>query len=273
MISGTFVLTDTLKAGFGQIFTTRLQVDRRRHHRQERDRQRSERQRTSHRRSTRRCSPKVQALPGVAQADGGISDNAQLVGRDGKVISERLRAGTRVQRASGRRPALQPADARRRHLAARPGPDRDRREHREQEALRGRRHDRRRSRVAPVQQYKIAGIVKLGDVSSIGGATMAIFDLPTAQKLFDKVGKYDTINVAAKQGVSPAQLVAQIRPILPPTTQVRTGQGRGGEADVGHERLHQHHPEVPARVRRHRALRRHLRDREHAVDHDRAARA
>jgi putative ABC transport system permease protein len=40
MVSGTYVLTDTLKAGLGEIFTI-VQVDRRRDHGQERDRQRS----------------------------------------------------------------------------------------------------------------------------------------------------------------------------------------------------------------------------------------
>ena len=74
-----------------------------------------------------------------------------------------------------------------------------------------------------MQRFTITGIVKFGDVSSLGGATLAIFDLPTAQKLFDKVGQLDEIDVAAKQGVSPAQLVAEIRPILPPATQVRSG--------------------------------------------------
>jgi putative ABC transport system permease protein len=52
---------------------------------------------------------------------------------------------------------------------------------------------------------------------------MAIFDLPTAQRIFHKEGKRDSIGVASKQNVTPAQLVSQIRPLLPPTAQVRTG--------------------------------------------------
>ena len=35
---------------------------------------------------------------------------------------------------------------------------------------------------------------------SIGGATLAGFDLPTAQRLFDKEGKLDEIAVAAAAG-------------------------------------------------------------------------
>ena len=66
-------------------------------------------------------------------------------------------------------------------------------------------------------------------MSSIGGATLAGFDLATAQRLFDKEGKLDQIRVAAKPGVSPAQLIAQIQPILPPDTEVRTGDAQASE--------------------------------------------
>ncbi|HET8606033.1 MAG TPA: ABC transporter permease, partial [Gaiellaceae bacterium] len=71
--------------------------------------------------------------------------------------------------------------------------------------------------------YRVVGIVELGGVSSLGGATMAIFDLQTAQQLFRKQGKLDSISVGAKPGVSPQQLVREIRPVLPPTAEVRTG--------------------------------------------------
>ena len=40
----------------------------------------------------------------------------------------------------------------------------------------------------PMQAVRITGIVKFGGVASLGGATLAIFDLPTAQKLFEKAG-------------------------------------------------------------------------------------
>jgi putative ABC transport system permease protein len=73
------------------------------------------------------------------------------------------------------------------------------------------------------QRMRISGLVKFGSVSSIGGATLAGFQLATAQRLFGKVGKLDDIRVSARSGVSPQQLVDQIRPILPPATQVRTG--------------------------------------------------
>ncbi len=81
----------------------------------------------------------------------------------------------------------------------------------------------------PVEQLKISGIVKFGSVSSIGGATLAGFDLATAQRLFEKEGKLDQIRVAAKPGVSPPQLIAQIQSILPPATEVRTGDAQARE--------------------------------------------
>jgi putative ABC transport system permease protein len=81
----------------------------------------------------------------------------------------------------------------------------------------------------PVERLRISGLVKFGAVSSIGGATLAGFDLATAQKLFDKEGKLDQIRMAAKPGVSPEQLVAEVRQILPPGTQVRTGTAQATE--------------------------------------------
>ena len=83
--------------------------------------------------------------------------------------------------------------------------------------------------VGPVQRLRISGIVKFGSVSTIGGATLAGFDLPTAQRLFDKPGKLDEIAVAADQGVSDQKLLAEVRKILPPRTQARTAQAQSHE--------------------------------------------
>ena len=108
-------------------------------------------------------------------------------------------------------------------------------------------------------------------LSTIGGATLAGFDLPTAQRLFDKVGQLDEIAVAVEVRRLARAAHAAIEAILPPTAQVRTGEAQATEDARGHERVHHVPPELPARVRRDRALRRQLRDRELARDHDRAA--
>jgi putative ABC transport system permease protein len=76
----------------------------------------------------------------------------------------------------------------------------------------------------PVRQYTITGIARYGTVNSIGGATIAVFDVRTAQALLGKRGQYDTIFVAARKGVSSEQVVRDLRPLVPPAAQVRTGQ-------------------------------------------------
>ncbi len=81
----------------------------------------------------------------------------------------------------------------------------------------------------PVERLRISGIVEFGSDLSIGGATLAGFDLPTAQRLFEKEGRLDEIAVAAKQGVSDQQLLSEIEPILPPNAQARTGQAQAQE--------------------------------------------
>jgi putative ABC transport system permease protein len=74
---------------------------------------------------------------------------------------------------------------------------------------------------------RLAGIFLFGGSTSIGGATLAGFELGTAQHIFDKVGLLDQIRVQAKPGVSPQELVAQIQPLINPLNeQVRTGQGQ-----------------------------------------------
>jgi putative ABC transport system permease protein len=81
----------------------------------------------------------------------------------------------------------------------------------------------------PVRQMRISGLVKFGGASSLGGATLAGFDLPTAQTLFDRVGKLDQIRAKAEPGVTPDELTAEIAKILPPNTQVRTGEAQASE--------------------------------------------
>ncbi len=81
----------------------------------------------------------------------------------------------------------------------------------------------------PIVKMRVSGLVKFGGASSLGGATLAGFDLATAQSLFGKEGKLDDIRVSANAGVSPERLVAAIRTILPPGTQVRTGQQQAAE--------------------------------------------
>ncbi len=81
----------------------------------------------------------------------------------------------------------------------------------------------------PVQSFRLVGLAQYGDVSSIGSATFTVFTIPTAQALLDRVGKFDTISIAAKDGVSEQALANEIKPLLPATAQVRTADAQAKE--------------------------------------------
>jgi putative ABC transport system permease protein len=85
----------------------------------------------------------------------------------------------------------------------------------------------------PVQKFTISGIVSFGSSSGLGGATLAGFDLPTAQRVFGKPGKLDEIAIAAKAGVPQKQILEEVRAILPPTAQARTGTAQASEDAKG----------------------------------------
>jgi putative ABC transport system permease protein len=76
----------------------------------------------------------------------------------------------------------------------------------------------------PARQYTITGLARYGKENSIGGATFAVFNVATAQALLGKRGQFDTIFVAARDGVSSEQLVRELRPDVPAAAQIKTGQ-------------------------------------------------
>jgi putative ABC transport system permease protein len=75
----------------------------------------------------------------------------------------------------------------------------------------------------PVRSFKLVGIARYGSVESLGSATFAVFDIPTAQALLHREGELDGISVAAKDGVTPEQLVRDLDRALPPTVEATTG--------------------------------------------------
>jgi putative ABC transport system permease protein len=81
----------------------------------------------------------------------------------------------------------------------------------------------------PKEDFEIVGIAQYGDLDSIGSATFAVFDVPTAQAVTRREGEFDAISAAAKEGVSDAQLVRAIDEALPQSVQVRTGQDQARE--------------------------------------------
>ena len=124
----------------------------------------------------------------------------------------------------------------------------------------------------PVQQMRISGLVKFGSAGSLGGATLAGFQLRTAQRLFGQVGQLDDIRVSAKPGVTPE--AGRPDPHGAAAGHPGAHRGAGSTKGAGLDNLVSFVPEdVPARVRGRGPVRRELCDRQLAVDHDRAANA
>jgi putative ABC transport system permease protein len=80
----------------------------------------------------------------------------------------------------------------------------------------------------PTEQFRIVGTATYGDVKSLGGATIAVFSIATAQRLLELHG-YSVISVAAKPGVSAGKLVSELRREVPATAQVRTAKQQASE--------------------------------------------
>ena len=163
---------------------------------------------------------KVERLPGVRLAQASIEDQARLVDRNGKAIGT-AGNGTAVGVDATADQSLNPLQ-----LVAGDWPRGDG-EIAIDKTTAKKHHFQLGQTVGafadgPVHRYRVSGIVRFGSVDSIGSATVTVFDLATAQRLFDKQGKLDLIRVQAKDGVSNAQLVRQISPLLSGTTQVKT---------------------------------------------------
>jgi ABC-type antimicrobial peptide transport system permease subunit len=85
----------------------------------------------------------------------------------------------------------------------------------------------------PVQRLRISGLVQFGSTSTLGGATLAGFDLPTAQRLFRKEGRLDEIAISSKPGVTDERLLQEVRRVLPPTAQARSATQQAKEDAKG----------------------------------------
>jgi putative ABC transport system permease protein len=219
MISGTYVLTDTINSAFTSIFTQTYQNA---------DAVISGKTAFTNDNGNGVQAPsfpqsllgKVRALPDVNAAEGSVTDDqTKLVGRNGKVVSthgapslafsvnptgDQLFNPLRL--IAGNWPsgpdeiAIDSSVASSKHYAVGDtiGVERN----------------------GPAQQFRVAGIVKLPGVS-IGSATISVFDLPTLQKLLGRVGKLDLIRVQSKAGVPTSKLITEIKPLLPASAQVR----------------------------------------------------
>jgi len=220
MISGTYVLTDTINNGFDTIFTRSYQnadvvitgkaaFDS------------AEGESVEAPPMPESLLPKIQKLDGVALAAGSVTtDTLKLIGKDGKVIS------------TGGAPSLgfsvtqqgQPFNPTKLTRGSWPSGSGEVVIDKATASSNGFSVGDQIGVQAfgPAEKLRISGIAEFPGVS-VGGATFAVLDQPTAQRLFHKQGELDAIRVQSKAGVKTPQLLAQIRPLLSPTEIVRSG--------------------------------------------------
>ena len=228
MVSGTFVLTDSIDKAFNSIFTDARTGS---------DAVVTGKAATSTNNGSTAPTvsesllAKVQALPDVAAAEGNVGGDAHLIGSNGKAIvfggspnlgfsiphgASRFNPLTLVEGSwpHGQQVVIDRGTAKKKHFSVG-----------DTIGVQAQ---------GPVVQMKISGLVRFGTVG-IGGATLAGFDLPTAQALFDKRGALDEIDVAAKPSVTDPKLLSEVRSVLPANAQVRTGAQQAATGRQGHE--------------------------------------
>ncbi|MBD0290922.1 MAG: ABC transporter permease, partial [Thermoleophilia bacterium] len=82
----------------------------------------------------------------------------------------------------------------------------------------------------PVESFTVVGLAQYGSTRSLGTATFAAFTLPEAQRLLERENKFDAISVAAKDGVPPDELVRELQAALPAkSVKVRTGEAQASK--------------------------------------------
>jgi putative ABC transport system permease protein len=84
----------------------------------------------------------------------------------------------------------------------------------------------------PVGTYTVTGIATFGDVDSLGGATIALFDVETAQRVLRKDG-FDAIAVAGEDAVPQRELLTAIGDSVSGTAEVRSGAEQAEEDQKG----------------------------------------
>jgi putative ABC transport system permease protein len=171
---------------------------------------------------------RIRGVPGVAQAVGDVTGYAQLVAPDGTavtttgaptlgVVYQEGQLGGALTVAQGRAPRAG-------ELAI------DRRSFTEHRFTLG-------SRVTvltldePVQ-LTLVGVVRFGSTDSLAGATLAVFDLPTALDVLGKDG-YDAITVRVTNPAEVEDVRRRIADVVPERTEILTGSEVAEEDSEG----------------------------------------
>ncbi len=217
----------------------------------------------------------IRQVPGVAVAGGTLTDlsgsgsaaSAKLIGKDGKVIQNNMPTfGFGVDPAQPRFNPMQLASG---SWAA--GPDQVVLDVGTAQAHGFAIGDRVGvAAEGPVRTFTVTGLARFGGVDSLGGATIAVFDIPTARSVLGKTG-FDAIQVAAAPGVSESALAARIAPLLPDGVDVATSAEQSARDKAGISQFITFIRGFLLVLRRDRAVRRRLRHLQHPVDDGRAA--
>ncbi|HZA85113.1 MAG TPA: ABC transporter permease, partial [Actinomycetes bacterium] len=218
-VSGTYVLTDTITASFDNLFkqvTEGIDVA-----------VRTEETFGGFEGETRDPMPaslleQVRQVDGVRVAEGNVTGYAQLVGKDGKAVTTggapslgvsfnqdtAFTAGSTIR--TGRLPSG-PSDV---AIDAKTAEDTGYQPGDQVKVL----------FQGPARTFTVSGIIGFGEADNLGGARLVGFDLATAQEVLNREGRFDEIDVAAAEGVTPEQLRDRVRAAVDPKYEVLTGQ-------------------------------------------------
>ena len=232
MVSGSFVLTDTISKAFTSIFSSAYDHT---------DAVVSGKKLVDYSSNgnatvsqtvldTVRKQGYVAAAAGAVADMNGDSTRAKLIGKDGKAIDHNG-APTFGFGVDTSQPRFNPLKLEAGRWASSPhevviDPDTAKNEHFSVGDTIG------VAAVGPVQRFTVVGIAKYGDVESLGGATFAVFTIPTAQRLMHIRG-YTSILVAAKHGLSQDELAGRLQSVVPGTAQVKTADEQASSDKKG----------------------------------------
>ena len=158
----------------------------------------------------------VREVPGVAVAEGSVSGFALVLDKHGEpiqpggapTIGTSVTADRRLAGAATFREGRTPSGAAR---------DGARRAHREEGRLRSSATRSTSCSRTAARTFTLVGIIGFGETDSLLGATLAGFDLPTAQQVLGKVGVVDEVDVMAADGVQRRRSCATASPRCSPT--------------------------------------------------------
>ena len=148
---------------------------------------------------------RVRQVPGVSAAVGDITDyDAKIIGKDGKPLGDGPYFGVGFDAGAAGAERLTPFRLEDGRWAAGPSEVVIDAGTAEKEGYGI--GDRVAVAAKQTARYEVVGVARFASVKSLGTATVAVFDLPTAQKALGQPGSVDSVLVAADEGVSAAQL-------------------------------------------------------------------